>query len=97
LRYSRQWLDLLARSGTPLFVSADPRSLNPETETLIAGALKIAASRPPLAQPLDWMETPTPRNWDCGGEIRTYHWLPEIGCAPEGFITGDPVGRLNRA
>lgn len=86
LAKSRQWLDLLARSGTPLFVSADPAALTPETERLIQEALHIAASCPPLAEPLDWMETPTPRQWKCGSETHSYHWLPEIGCSPAGLI-----------
>ena len=94
---SRQWLDLLARSGTPLFISADPRSINPETNKLIIEALTTAASRPPLAEPLDWLETPTPRVWQCGSETKTYSWLPEIGCAPAGLVPGDPLRLLHQA
>ena len=57
---TKQWLDLVARSGTALFVSADPEATGPAERE----ALKVAfaqASRPlPPAEPLDWMATTTP-------------------------------------
>ena len=86
---SRQWLDLLARSGTPLFVSADPGSLNPETGAAIESALRRAATEQEPAEALDWMHTRAPREWRFGGETRTYHWMPDIGCPPPGLLGGD--------
>lgn len=85
------WMDLLAYSGTPLFISADPQALNAKSEAAIREALRVAASRPTLAEPLDWIENPTPARWKCGDEIREYQWLPEIGCAPDGLVPGDPM------
>lgn len=86
---SSQWLDLLARSGTPLFVSADPASLNPETNTAIESALRRAAKDQPAAEALDWMDTRSPRQWSFGDETRTYQWMPDIGCPPQGLLNGD--------
>ena len=90
-----QWLDLLAHSGTPLFISADPKALDAENEKAIRTALHVAASRPALAVPLDWMETPTPTQWQCGEATRSYQWLAAMGCAPAGLLSGDPMRLLH--
>src|ERR1019366_657375 len=58
--FASRWLDLVARSGTALFVSPDPKALNPETRAAIKRAFAAAAHPQPLAEPLDWMETTTP-------------------------------------
>jgi alpha-galactosidase len=71
---NRQWLDLLARSGTPLFVSFPRDSVKPEQESAIRAAL-AAASRPqPLGEPLDWLETRTPAHWRLTGEEVRFSW-----------------------
>ncbi|MEN6311342.1 MAG: hypothetical protein ABFD80_07375, partial [Acidobacteriota bacterium] len=87
---NRQWLDLLARSGTPLFISFKKDSLTAEQEKVVAEALATAARPQPLAEPLDWFEAvnPTrdleaikhleggaaPRRWKLMGKIVTYDW-----------------------
>jgi alpha-galactosidase len=79
---TRQWLDLLANSGTPLFVSADPATLGTEQRNAIRRAM-AAASRPqPSGEPLDWMETATPRSWLLGGRPASYKWFGEEGVFP---------------
>ena len=71
---NRQWLDLLARSGTPLFISFKPGSTDEKQDSEIAAALD-AASRPlPLGEPLDWFDTLTPQRWRLDGRETTYHW-----------------------
>ncbi|MFW6303624.1 MAG: hypothetical protein ACOC2L_03300, partial [Candidatus Sumerlaeota bacterium] len=90
-KFAKQWLDLLARSGTPLFISANPESVNDETLPFIKDMLAVAASHPSPAEPLDWMDTPTPRIWKTSDGEKTYNWLPEIGCAPAGLVPGDPT------
>jgi alpha-galactosidase len=45
---NRQWLDLLARSGTPLFVSWPQRLVGPEQEPALRAALSSAARAQPL-------------------------------------------------
>ena len=44
---NRQWLDLLARSGTPLFVSASPDAVGPEQRKALRAAFEIAAQPRP--------------------------------------------------
>ena len=87
---NRQWLDLLARSGTPLFISFKRGALTAEQEKVVAGALAIASHPQPLGEPLDWFEAvnPTrgleaishleggaaPRRWKLMGKIVEYDW-----------------------
>jgi alpha-galactosidase len=71
---NRQWLDLLARSGTPLFVSFPRATINPEQEQALRAALAAAAGSQPLGEPLDWLETRTPAHWRLAGEDVTFSW-----------------------
>ncbi|MBC8104411.1 MAG: hypothetical protein H7Z41_17685 [Cytophagales bacterium] len=72
---NRQWLDLLARSGTPLFVSADPAALGPEPRAALTEAFARAAVPTKPAEPLDWLETTCPRLWRfADGETIRYDW-----------------------
>ena len=73
---NRQWLDLLARSGTALFVSADPAAVGPEQRAALTEAFARAAVPQPPAEPLDWQETTSPRHWKFSDEEITYDWSP---------------------
>ncbi len=76
------WLDLVARSGTALFVSPDPKALNAQTREAIRRAF-LAASKPqPLAEPLDWMDTTTPERWRIQGQSVSYDWYGPDGGTP---------------
>lgn len=72
---NRQWLDLLARSGTMLFVSMAPDALGDEQRRDLRAALALAATRQPLAEPLDWQQSSWPRTWKVGGTDVTYDWM----------------------
>ncbi|HEY3265631.1 MAG TPA: hypothetical protein VGM37_01795 [Armatimonadota bacterium] len=71
---NRQWLDLVSRSGTPLFISFKQGSVTPEQEAVIASALAIAAKPHPVAEPLDWLESLQPRRWKLMGKTVEYDW-----------------------
>jgi len=79
---SSRWLDLVARSGTALFVSPDPKVLNPATKAAIGRAFAAAAQTQPLAEPLDWMETTTPGRWRIQGATVDYDWYGPEGATP---------------
>lgn len=79
---NRQWLDLLARSGTPLFVSPNPNALGPQQTEALRTAYAAASQYQPLAQPLDWMETTCPKRWSFGGEETRYDWYGSDGVNP---------------
>ena len=74
-----QWLDLLARSGTTLFVSLAPDALGAAQRHDLRAALALAAGRQPLAEPLDWQSTVYPRRWRLMGEERSFEWVGADG------------------
>jgi alpha-galactosidase len=72
---NRQWLELLARSGTVLFTSFPCDILNPTQEKELSSALAAAAKPQTLAEPLDWLQQLTPSHWLLNGkEIVTFSW-----------------------
>ena len=79
---SSRWLDLLARSGTALFVSADPKALNAESKQAIRRAFASAAMPHKVAEPLDWMDTTTPGRWRIQGQTVEYDWYGPDGGTP---------------
>jgi len=72
---NRQWLDLLARSGTMLFVSLAPDALNADTRRDLKNAFARAASPHPLAEPLDWEHSVYPTRWRLMGKTQTFDWV----------------------
>jgi alpha-galactosidase len=72
-----QWLDLVARSGTALFVSADPAVIAAERKPALKAALAAAARTHEPGVPLDWMDTMTPARWRLDGKIVRYDWYEE--------------------
>jgi alpha-galactosidase len=82
--FDRQFLDLVARSGTALFVSVDPRTIPAEKKAAFRAAMQMALSggAPGGCEPLDWLQTTAPRQWRFGEEVRTYDWDPATGALP---------------
>jgi alpha-galactosidase len=76
---NRQWLDLLARSGTMLFVSLAPEALGAEQRRDLRAALALAATRQPLGEPLDWQRSVYPQHWRLMRRDRTYEWVGTDG------------------
>lgn len=72
---NRQWLDLLSRSGTPLFVSAAPDAVGPEQRKALQQAFTRASEPQPLIEPLDWLTTTQPQHWLAGGVPVNYDWF----------------------
>jgi alpha-galactosidase len=82
--FDRQYLDLVARSGTALFISVDPRTLQPEQKTAFQAALQTALSggTPGGSAPLDWLYTTSPEEWRLGTDQITCHWEEPTGALP---------------
>lgn len=76
---NRQWLDLVARSGTMLLVSLAPDALGPEQRRDLMQALAVAAVPQQLGEPLDWERTVNPVRWRLMGRERTYDWVGPDG------------------
>jgi len=72
---NRQWLDLLARSGTMLFLSLAPDALTDEVRRDLRAALAIAAQPQPLGEPIDWQQTSWPSRWRLQGKPVEFNWL----------------------
>ena len=76
-KLTRQWLDLVARSGTALFVSVDPAAVEPSQKPALREALAEAARAHPSGAALDWMDTTTPENWRLDGKAVRYNWYED--------------------
>jgi alpha-galactosidase len=71
---NRQWLELVAKSGTPLFISAQPDAVGAEQKAAIRESLVRASQAQPLTRPVDWLTDAWPRKWEFGDEVRTFEW-----------------------
>ncbi|MFD0794133.1 hypothetical protein ACFQZX_10930 [Mucilaginibacter litoreus] len=71
---NKQWLQLLAQSGSPLFVSADPAVLGAEQKAAIKQAFAQAAKVQPTGEPLDWLTNQWPAKWKLDGQVTTFNW-----------------------
>ncbi len=72
---NRQWLDLFAHSGTPLFVSFKRGSVTREQERTLKVALAAASKPLPTGEPLDWFETRLPQRWRLNNREREFGWF----------------------
>ena len=76
---NREWLDLVARSGTTLFASLAPDALGAEQRRDLRAAFAQAARPQPLGEPEDWQETTWPRRWRLMNAERVYDWIGPDG------------------
>lgn len=80
----KQWLQLLAGSGMPLFVSPEPGAMNAEVKSALKEAFAQAAAPQPVAEPLDWLETNCPRRWRLRSRTVKFDWSAREGTWPFG-------------
>ena len=80
---NRQFLDLIARSGTALFVSVDPATRTDAVDADLASALRLALDGgvPGGVEPMDWLDTTSPQRWR-SGEVVDYRWFEASGADP---------------
>lgn len=71
---TRQWMQLVAGAGTPLFISAQPEVVGTEQKALIRECFSMAAKPLPAGEPLDWLTNPQPARWKLDGKIREFDW-----------------------
>ena len=76
---NRQWMDVLARSGTALLVSPGEGARSPERRAAIQEAFQIAAAGGTNARPTSWLHDSTPQEWQAGTAKLAYDW-----CGPDG-------------
>lgn len=73
-KYNSQWLDLVANSGTSLFVSCKPSEAHGDVKNDLTEEFVPASVQSDELIPLDWMETKTPSRYLINGELREYKW-----------------------
>lgn len=71
---NRQWMQLLAESSAPLFISAQPDATGPEQKAFIKKCFDSAARSQPLGEPLDWMTNLRPAKWKLNGRVVDFAW-----------------------
>ena len=71
---NKQWMQLLAESGTPLFISTQPDALGAEQKNFIKQSFVLAAQQLPVGEPLDWLSNPFPTQWKLNGNVRSFEW-----------------------
>ncbi|RKX35293.1 MAG: hypothetical protein DRP71_04195 [Verrucomicrobia bacterium] len=78
-RLNRQWLEVLAGSGTPLLVSAAPDAVGTEQKKALREAYLLSShtQAQPVAEPLDWMDNRTPTRWKMGDREVRFDWFAE--------------------
>ena len=71
---NKQWLDVVAKSGTPLFVSlADDIDFD-KIKNDLEGAFQKASEDAPVSIPTDWMEDNHPTQWQSEYGTDKYNW-----------------------
>ena len=74
-KLNRQWLDLLAKSGSPLFVSMQPSAITDEIKKDLKEAFKINSVQKEVLEPLDWMHNNQPHKWLIDGKETEYDFI----------------------
>ncbi len=83
---NRQFLDLIARSGSALFVSVDPAARTAQTDRDLGHGIRLALSGGDAAEggiePLDWLVNTTPDIWRAGDGTVHYDVVTTVGRRP---------------
>ena len=80
---NRQWAELVAASGSSLFISPDPHILTSLEISELRRLLAMASAGRIEAEPLDWLENTCPRHWRICGQDRTFDWQESDGGEPD--------------
>ena len=71
---NKQWMELVAKSGTPLFISAQPDAIGSEQKETIKKCFELASKKLPVGEPLDWLTNAFPNNWKLNGKNESFNW-----------------------
>ncbi len=71
---NKQWMQLLAESSAPLFISAQPDALGAEQKAFIKQCFAKAAKVQPVGEPLDWLTNPLPAKWKLNNRVVDFDW-----------------------
>jgi alpha-galactosidase len=84
--FNRQWLEVLAHSGTATMVSAGAPARGQEQRAALREAFAVVAAGGATARPVDWLETSTPERWQASGKTSAqqqwrYRWSGTEGAS----------------
>ena len=71
---NKQWMQLLAESSAPLFISAQPDALGTEQKAFIKQCFAKAATVQPIGEPLDWLTNTLPTKWKLNNSEVDFDW-----------------------
>jgi alpha-galactosidase len=71
---NKQWMQLLAQSSAPLFISAQPDAVGAEQKQFIKQCFADASKPQPIGEPLDWLENSFPSKWKLDNKIVDFNW-----------------------
>ncbi len=71
---NKQWMQLLAESGAPLFISPQPEAVGAEQKAFIKQCFTHAAKVQPTGEPLNWLTNPRPEKWKLNGREVDFDW-----------------------
>ncbi|AZN41597.1 alpha-galactosidase [Paenibacillus albus] len=71
---NKKWLNVLSSSGTPLFVSCNPKELTEEMIADLQEAFQLAGMNRSSAVPMDWLYNQYPSKWKMDERIAHYEW-----------------------
>ena len=71
---NRNWLDVLAKSGTPLFVSIAEDADYDKIKGELSDAFRKASENDVVSKAIDWMESITPKIWKSVYGTDSYDW-----------------------
>jgi len=71
---NKQWMQLLAQSSAPLFISAQPDAVGAEQKEFIKQCFDVASKPQPIGEPLDWLENPFPSKWKLNNKVVEFNW-----------------------
>jgi alpha-galactosidase len=71
---NKQWMQLLAESSAPLFISAQPDALGAAQKTFVKECFTKAAKIQAVGEPLDWIENPLPAKWKLNNREVDFNW-----------------------
>lgn len=71
---NKQWMQLLAESSAPLFISAQPEALGEEQKAFIRQCFTAASNPQPIGEPLDWLTDQWPQKWLLDGTVKEFDW-----------------------
>ena len=74
----QKWLYLLAYSGTPLFVSIQPKAVTEEMKKDLIKAFEINSVQQNKIAPLDWTYNNTPCIWDIDGKKTEFDFTEDV-------------------